>query len=543
MKLNALILILLFTAVPVSASGWAASGGASIAGSGAGAAQESAAKLDELIYRAREAAAADRHAEAIALFEKACRLDSSLAHRLGKEIGLQYTWDDRAGEALPYFEAYIARNPDDYEGLLAYALALSWADRHEESVRCYRNIQDRYPRSLEARIGEARVVSWMDRNGEAELLYRKVLESDPGNIEARLGLAQVVNWRGRHREARELYREILADCPSSRDALLGLAQAEIWIGRPDRARDLLGESEGDPEAVKLLAGIDREAASRLWFDYGISEDSDELVMHRFEGGGTYYADDLTAIGLFVERLSMRQDDRPHIVVKSVSLRFYRRFDEDLSLNVDLEPRRTDYFDPFTFDTWLTWTPAWRLRFDLGAYSQLVETPLSVMREITTQGGSASADVRASDRILVNGLFDYRGYSDGNHRVLWGTSLSWLALKKPLELSIVPGYMGLCFSRWEDNGYYSPEEYHNIGLAAKIRYRAWERARFTIEGRVSEEKEGGGDFFTVGSFRAVAEYEANERFTLGGEFFTSNSSIAGEAGYGRTLGRVFLGVRL
>jgi hypothetical protein len=240
---------------------------------------------------------------------------------------------------------------------------------------------------------------------------------------------------------------------------------------------------------------------------------------------------------------MRQDDRPHIVVKSVSVRFYKRFNEDVSINLDLRPQRTDYFDPFTFDTWLTWTPNWRLRFDLGAYRQLVETPLSVMRGITAEGGNLGVGARANDRFTVNGLFDLRGYSDGNHRTLWGASLSWLAVKKPVELSIVSGYMGFTFTRWEDNGYYSPEEYHNIGLAAKIRYRMKGNVTLTAEGRVSEEKEGGGDFFTVGSFRAVVEHDVHERVTWGGEFSTSNSSLAGEAGYGRTLGQIFLVIRL
>ncbi len=541
MKLKKLIpILILLAAVLFQARSLAASGSTLPAACGPAAASEI---TDELIYKAREAAAADRHSEAIAFFEKACAIDSALVQRLGKEIGFQYTWDDRAGEALPYFEAYIDNHPEDSEGLLGYALALSWADRHAESLEYYRSVQSRHPKSLEASVGEARVVSWMDRNSEAELLYRKVLDSEPENLEARLGLAQVVNWQGRHREAREYYTKILEDHPGNRNAILGLAQAEVWLGRNDRARDLLDGLEGDAEAEKLLAGVDRGSASNIRVDYGISEDSDELVMHRFEAGATCYIDDLTSIGIFAGRLSMRQDDRPHIVVKSVSIRFYKRFNEDVSINLDLRPQRTDYFDPFTFDTWLTWTPNWRLRFDVGAYRQLVETPLSVMRGITAKGGNLGVGVRANDRFLVSGLFDMRRYSDGNHRVLWGTSLSWLAVKKPVELSIVPGYMGFSFTRWEDNGYYSPEEYHNIGLAAKIRYRMKGNVAFTVEGRVSEEKEGGGDFFTVGSFRAAVEHDAHRRVTWGGEFYTSNSSLAGEAGYGRTLGRIFLIVRL
>ena len=45
------------------------------------------------------------------------------------------------------------------------------------------------------------------------------------------------------------------------------------------------------------------------------------------------------------------------------------------------------------------------------------------------------------------------------------------------------------------------------------------------------------------FRAEVSVRATDRFMIGGEFFTSNSRLAGEAGYNRTLGRIFLGFRL
>lgn len=495
-----------------------------------------------ILEKARRAASLDRHTEAVELYLSAFGLDSTIISELGKELGFQYMWSDRPKEAVPWFNSYIARHPDDLEALLGYARALSWADRHAESLEWYRKIGENHPASTEARIGEARVVSWMERSGEAEELYLRALESEPENLEARLGLAQVVNWQGRHREARALYREILEDHPDDRDALTGLAQAERWLGMNGRALEILGTLEHE-EACEMRREIERETAPFIGAEYGISSDSDELVIHRFEAGGTYHPSPSASIGIFAGRASMRQDDRPHIRIESLSLRLKNRFSEGFTANLELKPVRTTFFDPFTFDAWMTWTPIWRLRMDLSFYRVMTETPLSVMREITAKGGNAGADFRFSEHLMMTAMFDRRRYADSNHRTLWNASLSWRALRSPVELTLVPGYTGFAFSRWEDNGYYSPEEYHNLGCLARLKGKPIDELSIVVEGRVSGEKEGSGDFFSVGMFRAEVAVRATDRLTIGGEFFTSNSRLAGEAGYDRTLGRVFLGLRL
>jgi len=495
-----------------------------------------------IVERARQAAAADRHDEAIELYLSACDIDSALTVELAKELGFQYMWADRPEEAVYWFELYIGRYPDDLEAQLGYARALSWIDRHRESLEWYRRIGGTHPGSTEARIGEARVVSWMDRSGEAEALYRAVLESDPEHLEARLGLARTVNWQGRHREARDLYRDILVEHLENEEALVGLAQAERWLGMDDRAREILEPLEGG-EAMEMKREIERDKTPYIKAEYGISSDSDELVIHRFETGGALHPTHRSSIGLFAGRGSMRQDDRPHVRFESLSLRLHNRFDEAFAANLELKPVRTTFFDPFTFDAWLTWTPVWRLRVDLSFHRVMIETPLSVIREITASGGNIGADVRFTERLAATARLDRRRYADGNHRTLWGANLSWLALRSPVRLTLLPGYTGFVFSGWEDNGYYSPEEYHNLGCLARLEGNPAPALSIVIEGRLSGEKEGGGDFFSVGMFRAEATVRAADRLTVGGEFFTSNSRLAGEAGYDRTLGRIFIGLGL
>lgn len=510
---------------------------------------------------ARAAAAADRHEEAIQLYLKVCTRDTSMVAELGKEIGLQYTWNDQPKEALPWFKAFLSKYPDDIEGLLGYARALSWADRHEESLSLYRSIQRRFPGSIDAGVGEARVVSWMDRNEEAEALYREILHQDPANIEARLGLAQVINWQGRHREARSHYEAILHDDPGNDEALLGLAQSERWLGRNDKARRVLGQLAAHEEAQEILAEIDRGVSHYARFLYGISSDSDDLVIHRLEGGFVFFFGDLTSVGMFGERFTLRQTAQPKITMESISLRFFRRFNEDWSLNVNLTPLKSSFdlqsgtvgggigggtehpdFNPFTFDGWVTWTPHWRYRMDVSGYRMIVETPLSVQREITFGGIGASLDVRLAEGATIRGGYDHRSYSDGNERNLWSTDVVWRIFNEPVEVQVVPGYIGFSFSEWKENGYYNPTGYHNLGCALVVESSPLRELSFRVGGRISAEKEEGEKFFGVGTFQAAAEWGIMKQASVGGEFFTSNSRIAGEAGYSRTLGEIYFVVR-
>ena len=511
------------------------------------------------VERAREAASADRHREAIDLYLRACAIDSTLSYGLGKEIGFQYTWNDEPALALPWFRRYLTQDAEDDEAALGYAKALSWSDSLEASRRMYRLVGARSPGNLDAKLGEAQVAAWMDKAGEAETLYREILAGDPGNLDARLGLAQVVNWQGRHREARTLYAGILRDHPGSEQALIGMAAAEHWLGRDDRARRILiGRTAGE-EARKMLAEMNREEASSARVDYGISHDSDELVIHRLEAGGTVFPGDLTSIGISASRFSMRQDSRPRIVAYSITASLYRRLDENWAVHLNVSPFWSSCeleapdttiglgagehsFNPFVWSGWLTWTPHGRLRIDLSGERMTVETPLSYIREITFDGVGVGADVRASERLTLRGGYGFRSYSDGNTRNAWSSEVSLLILPKPVEISVAPGYNGFSFSEWEPNGYYNPSRYDNLGLTCEAKADLGGKVRLGLNGRVSGERESGGDFFTVGAIDVSLEVDTGSRSTAGAEFFTSNSRIAGAAGYNRTLGALFVSVR-
>ncbi|MBD3179539.1 MAG: hypothetical protein GF417_07930 [Candidatus Latescibacteria bacterium] len=504
-----------------------------------------------ILKSAREAAASDRHREAIDYYLEAVNRDSSLAAELGREIGYQYTWGGKPDSAVIWFNRYLELHPRELEGMLGKARALSWADRKSESLNLYRRIQGKHPRSIEARIGEARVTSWQDRNAEAEELYRKILEKQPENLQALLGLAQVINWQGRHREARQMYREILELHQGNRDAILGLALAERWLGLNWKARERLEKIGGNGEARKILRSIYRERSYRVRFDNALSSDSDELVINRI--GSTFFTG--IARGTMAKtgaaRISMSQDDSPSVDRTDFTAGISSRFNEDWSLNLNLswmnhsveteDPVYSggDDFSLLACDGWLTWTPNRRVRVDLSSGRSAVETPRSVMREISYTTVGIGTDFLLAERIKSVIGYEYRSYSDHNHRNLVKTAIRWKVLKNPFSLQAEPGYTWFSYRQWLPNGYYNPEEYHNLGLKVTLGFKLSDSAGLIIEGRGSSEKEGGEDFFAVGTFRSALQYKAAESLDVGAEFFASNSKVSGEAGYSRTLGGLYL----
>ncbi|MCD6380517.1 tetratricopeptide repeat protein [bacterium] len=509
-------------------------------------------KVESVLKRAREAAAADRHAEAIHLYFKASRLDTTLSCELGKEIGFQYTWSDKSDSAIIWFESYLEIHPEDIEGMMGLARALSWANKNRESLKLYRKITRKYPDALNAMVGEARVVSWLDKNAEAEELYRQITKKHPDNVEAALGLARVVNWQGRHREARSLYSKILEKHPDCKEALKGLAQAWRWLGLSCKAREFLVEIEDDDEALEILEVIEHERAPRAMLDYSISFDSDELVIHKTGVIGLYTISDETRLGVGVTRLSMRQTGMPLVRRTGVSARFYSRFNEDWALHLNLEPLfhsvneepavgldNSYEFSPFTWDGWLTWTPARRLRMDLSGNRMAVETPLSVQKEIVFSGSGVGLDCQMTGYLKAILGYDHRSYSDENSRNLLKVAFQWRIISSPVEVKLQPGYTFFSFREWKPNGYYNPEEYHNVGLQIGISGEFFKCLYYGLEGRISREKEEKRNFFSVGSFRSSIEWKAGRNLKMGGEFFTSNSRVAGEAGYSRRLVRVFV----
>jgi tetratricopeptide (TPR) repeat protein len=102
---------------------------------------------EDVLSRAREAAAADRHRDAIRLYLDAITLDPPLESIVALELGHQYTWAEKPDSAIIWYSRYLDGHPGDREAQLGIARALSWAGRLDEA-------EDRYLELLSASEGE-----------------------------------------------------------------------------------------------------------------------------------------------------------------------------------------------------------------------------------------------------------------------------------------------------------------------------------------------------------------------------------------------------
>jgi len=111
----------------------------------------SAAAQDDVIARARAAAAAGNRPAGIALLE-----------------------------------AHLSSNPRDVDARLVYGLILSWDGRYDEARKALQDVLAQAPDYMDARVALMNVEWWSGRLPQARELVRAVLSRDAGNPQARL---------------------------------------------------------------------------------------------------------------------------------------------------------------------------------------------------------------------------------------------------------------------------------------------------------------------------------------------------------------------
>ena len=206
-------------------------------------------------------------------------------------LGSKAYEEGRFEEALEYYEAAIASDPDnasyhqaaatallelgDVEGAIRNnreALRLAPADAMAHSALAGALMQrdgvspevlDLYESSVELAgdfkeglVGLARAYSLSNRFGEALELYGRALEVEPGDPEALYGRSQVLVAIGSTSEAIVDLEAILASDPLNLSAILDLSTLLVRSGIQDEALELLERSlahEWEPAAEALLA--------------------------------------------------------------------------------------------------------------------------------------------------------------------------------------------------------------------------------------------------------------------------------------------------
>ncbi len=446
-----------------------------------------AADPDLLIEWARVDTYADRHPEAIKLFEEVRKKYPEREKDILRELGDQYKWNGQLAAAIEVYRRALTQNPADQGVTLGLAQALAWDNRHQEAIREYDRILARDSGSVPALLGKAEVLSWDDKLEQADKIYAKVLELEPQNLNARNGLARNAVWQGYHRRGIVQYQRILKDFPDNPDSLEGLAFAYHWSGQDTLA---LGTVE------RLLARYPQRSSARDLYDQirGLerlhvsqsgrySEDSNKLAIWNARTHAGELLKNATALGTTYEWASYRQPGQPALKAERGGVDVQKRWNEFWETNsyVYLSKYSANEFTPVTSNTWVTLYPNDLWRFDLAYDRETFEDITSLQNKIIVNSGSLSADFKPDRFWLFSTKYKGGRYSDDNTQNTIFSRIEFRLKQTPY----VKLYFNDYYSRWGEqlnHGYFNPRTIHSdvLGVYASRQLNR----RLFLEGQAS-----------------------------------------------------------
>lgn len=429
----------------------------------------------------------DRHRESALAFIAALNHDARLVREICDDLAYQKLWNEEHDKAIFYFRRYLARRPGE-------------ANRS-------------------ARAGLALACSWSGRQPEATDLYRGLVREDPTDLDARLGLGRSLIWDNRLREGHAVLRGLEVEHPAT--------------GPGQGARDflLVVLDEYEPHLDVRWDGI--------W-------DSDDLTIHRLTARaranlGSVLPEVTAGVAWY------RQPGRPDVTAPRLGAGVVAPLAHDWALHaygwVDrytsdgpLAPDGRDLdWTRLGGDAWLTWLASPRLRLDLGAASQVVETYEAFADHLHYEPVSLSADWRFAPRWTLSGAAQYASYSDGNVRRRGSAQLWW---RRPgaWELALGPVAYYMDYEDPYPGGYWAPDWVRNGSLAARIA-RHWPRLALVIDGSYGVEKELGSDAIGVGGVHGHLGWRFAPAWLVGADLSHSRSRFTSDRGYNRTAASV------
>jgi len=447
-------------------------------------AARAAAPADSLLAAAREAAAADRHSEAIALYAAAVDAEPALATPLAGERAYQLLWADRLDEALALFGVALA------------------ADRA----------------NLDWQLGRARCLNWLGRHDEAATAYGAILTAHPGHEEAELGLAQAERWRGREDRALAILESARWPIEGERRAIRDEIRAELapWV-------QLAGGKTHDSDPTDRPWGeVSAGGALTPRLGWGLAAGYDE-----FEGYGFTWD---------IMRLGGSLDWRPNArwaLAASAALSGLSAYQGPFVPESPPIVEAEDQWLP-TGELNATWRPQSRLRFDLALFREAGPTPLAIAAENHLGGVNAGCDLalgRGLTLVVGGGLAEVE--EDGNRRASARVALRWnWRHSRALELELEPELRWLDFEEPGGLGYWSPDAVQAAGLRTRLLGELGPRFDYRVAGGAGSEKEKGRDAIGVGDWEVELGWRPTPRLRLWGAGGSGKSRLDSAAGYRR-----------
>jgi len=187
------------------------------------------------------------HAGALEAFEKAAELDPKLPQaQLGAALALEGL--NRAPEAVPQFEQYLAAQPDDLETRFHLAKLYLQQGKNEQALESLETVYHAKPDlpGLAAALGD--VCALLKKFAESEKYYRQALAAAPDEPDLHRALGQTLLDQQRFPEAEVEFRASLKLDPRSREAAKGLATSLYLQKKYAEAIPLLDALARAPDA-------------------------------------------------------------------------------------------------------------------------------------------------------------------------------------------------------------------------------------------------------------------------------------------------------
>lgn len=477
---------------------------------------------DEAVQQARQAARADRHADAIAAFGRAVSAAPQRRREWLLEWADQHTWAGRLDEAMALYREALATL--------------------EPAAR---------PR---ARLGLARALSWDGRHSQALAQYQAVLQDRPGDEEARRGIGRVQSWRGRHREAAADMQQFLQDRPRDREATIILAESLAWMGRADRARAVLREQvaadAGDSRAAALLLKLDLDQRPQTTLDWRDFDQSDRLRIQDLSlATRRPLAEGQGHVGL---RLGATRFVPPAGPVSSIEVlrpgvearwRLTDSLEWNGRLGLDLIDTRGDTGDHsrLVHDTYVTWWPGDLLRLDLGSSRWTFDSEETLRQGLTATQTKLSADLLPDDLTRWTVRAHRSEVSDGNRSDGWQFEAERRVWHEPrVHLGYRHNRYG--FSRPGQSGYFNPQDYRSDELT--LQASGWLPAglRWQLRWAAGREDVRPGDVRPIRSGSVGLAWEASPRLAFEAAYDHSTSRTLASGGFRRDIARITMHYR-
>src|SRR5689334_14495356 len=94
--------------------------------------------------------------------------------------------DGRRAEGITLLEQHLATSPRDVDARLVYGLILSWDGQYDRARAALREVLAQAPEYMDARVALMNVEWWSGHNDAAREQVNLVLSKDAGNTQARL---------------------------------------------------------------------------------------------------------------------------------------------------------------------------------------------------------------------------------------------------------------------------------------------------------------------------------------------------------------------